>query len=206
MSSAIPYLLNIQYARLLQKIDVIFRENAKNLLSHPCKRGCFACCVGPFDINHPELWLLIEALSFLNTKKRQKVLLKIRKAAKVQRNLLGIMQNDPISLESIGEDHFDDMCDKLEKQPCPFLSEENDCFVYNYRPELCRLHGFDYLTSDGLIPVGCPEGWIDHFEPIRAELQDIFENMRRLELNCTIAGLEGNRTSLALGLDFILRR
>ena len=202
--STIPRVFNVQYLRLLGEIDAAFDRARESVDEHPCKAGCDACCHGPFDVGHGDLWLLVEALEALPLERRRAVFRRIAVDARRQRERLGLgVEADP-TISSVGEDDFDAMCEAFADHPCPFLSE-GECSVYPYRPEPCRLQGLAIRFGDEELELECPIDLTGDIAAVRYDLPDLHDRVARLEARVRTPGVAGDRTTIALGIDAIIR-
>jgi len=122
----------------------------------PCRRGCHACCHGPFDISVADVAVLVEAVTRLPDPTRRAV---VARANEQMAAMLRIVPDwrPPFAIEAIGERRFDQVSDSLETAPCPLLASSGGCLVYEERPMVCRLMGIGMVAEDGaVIENGCP--------------------------------------------------
>lgn len=146
-----------RYRELLDRLDGWFAEASKR---HPgvvpCKRGCSACCLGPFDISAADMALLEEAFHALPKKAREEVLARARE----QMREVGRLEpgwEAPHDIGSIGERRFDAICSALAESPCPFLDAKGACRTYQNRPLACRMMGLPMRAGRGrVIKNACP--------------------------------------------------
>lgn len=146
-----------RYRELLERLDAWFAEvSARRPGVIPCKRGCSACCLGPFDISAADMALLEEAFRALPKKTREEVVARAREqVAEVRRMEPGWAA--PHDIASIGERRFDAVCSALAKAPCPFLDANGACRVYRDRPLACRMMGLPMRAGRGrVIKNACP--------------------------------------------------
>jgi hypothetical protein len=146
----------LRYRTLLERLDdwtADTRRRHPGVL--PCRLGCTACCLGPFDISAADALLLRETVAALPPERRQAI--ESRAAAAALRQLaIEPAWSAPYSVESLGEARFDALCDALAPEPCPCLVD-GACAVYEGRPLVCRLMGLGLEAADGsVIPNGCP--------------------------------------------------
>lgn len=206
----IPLIQNLQYRRLLGDIDDAFLAWSA-MAGHAvrCRRGCDACCHGPFDVSSADLWLLAEGLAGLAPEARARVLRSVRQAANEQRAALaqaGTVLDETPSVEAVGEEAFDAFCDALVDQPCPLL-EAGACVLYDARPEPCRWRGATWVDGADELEMGCPVGLNDAAPVARGAWIDVSERVARLESRSYAAVNDAReRTTIALGLDALLRR
>jgi hypothetical protein len=55
----------------------------------------------------------------------------------------------PWTLNHIPEEHWDVMMSEEDETPCPLLSAEGACLVYDQRPMTCRLNGIPLIDTSG---------------------------------------------------------
>jgi Fe-S-cluster containining protein len=135
----------------LQKLDRWFETvAAKHPGVLPCKRGCSDCCYGPFDISAADTLLLREGLALLPEEIRSPIRSRGRKLLERLRQLEPEW-GAPWDLREIETDRFDEITELLAEEPCPLLSEEGSCSVYEHRPLICRVMGLPMMTAEGLV-------------------------------------------------------
>lgn len=88
-------------------------------------------------------------------------------------------------LEGITEEAFDRVSDALSNEPCPLLSDEGACRVYEDRPLVCRLIGLGMVTPAGrVIENACPiAGDFPMYAALPPQLFDL-EKLEELEVAC----------------------
>lgn len=78
------------------------------------------------------------------------------------------------------EDEWGDLMPDEDETPCPYLSGEGTCLIYQYRPMTCRLHGIQLVDTGGeiLFEEYCSLNFKDtsllQDERLRAPFNDIF--------------------------------
>ncbi len=146
-----------RYRELLERLDAWFAEASER---HPgvvpCKRGCSACCLGPFDVSAADAALIEEAFRALPKGAREEVVARARE----QMQEVGRLEpgwEAPHDIGSIGERRFDRVCAALAKAPCPFLDAKGACRIYRDRPLACRMMGLPMRAGrDRVIENACP--------------------------------------------------
>ncbi len=145
------------YRALLEQLDRRFeiaRREHPDIL--PCRRGCSACCYGPFDISTADLLLVREGVRKLPREAN----LAVRDAARALLARIAALAPDwtePYDLATLGEERFDDIADTLAPEPCPLLDQTGGCRIYQHRPLICRLMGLGLISPGGrTIPNECP--------------------------------------------------
>lgn len=120
-----------------------------------CKKGCFDCCLGLFDISLLDADLLREGLAAADPQVRADIEAKARalmeKVFEFRPDLRG-----ETTLESLKPDELDDLCDAMGDVRCPVLGDQGECRLYEHRPLLCRLNGVPLKNGTG--EVVCAEG------------------------------------------------
>lgn len=197
----LPLTQNLQLRDLLTRLDATFEAERTPALK--CARTCDACCHGPFDIGPAEAWLLLEGVATLEEDARRVLLRRVRSQAVEERSAAAVREG--FTLESLGEEAFDTLCDERTTQPCPLLVER-ECAVYAFRPEACRLRGRVWGDDEDALWLACPEGWTDEAAPIAFDVVEHASSMQRFE-RAGRPGPDGRhgRTTIAQALDGLLR-
>jgi Fe-S-cluster containining protein len=112
-------------AELIQLVDAAMAEAHRRSASWiACRRGCFHCCLGPFEITAVDAWRLREGWRRLEPGLAGRIADRAAEA----RAVLGSFP------------HFRD--EDFPNLPCPVLDlETGACELYEHRPIACRLHG-----------------------------------------------------------------
>lgn len=138
------------YRQLQQQYDAWF---AKALRQFPeairCARGCAQCCRGLFDISLLDAWVLQQGFNRLPTS------LKLQVQERARARLVELQQRwpelqAPYFLNTLPEDSWTEM-PEADPTPCPLLSAEGLCLVYDHRPLTCRLHGLPNIDISGAV-------------------------------------------------------
>jgi Fe-S-cluster containining protein len=131
------------YRPLLNTADDWF---ARVLKKHPdkmqCRRGCFDCCLGLFDISIADASLLAEGLALLDSAVRRGIEDRARAVMKKLPDL-------GASLEDLDDDAIDALSDSVGPERCVCLGDDGACLVYEHRPLVCRLNGAPIVDSSG---------------------------------------------------------
>ncbi len=144
------------YRSLLERLDHWFEEARERAGVIPCRAGCSACCLGPFDITVADTELLQEGVSALAPADRADVV------AQAGALLTAMTMTEPgwappYAVADLGEERFDTMIERFADVPCPLLDESGSCRIYQHRPLVCRLIGLGMITpTDRLIENACP--------------------------------------------------
>ncbi len=111
--------------RLFAQIDNAFKSVA---MEYPkefrCRKGCSDCCNAAFDISLAEAHLIRKKFRILGRKTRRQILKRAKTAQKAWQKAQE--QNLDISTLRI---------------PCPLLSRDEECLLYEIRPVNCRTYG-----------------------------------------------------------------
>ncbi len=104
-----------------------------------CAPGCSGCCRGLFYVSKLDILLIADAFTTLDSDSQKRAESKARAIKRLMKDLFGISKFDKIDdhMESIFYKRFSDT-------PCPFLSSEGRCDIYDSRPFICRLQGFPF--------------------------------------------------------------
>lgn len=144
------------YRSLLGQLDEWFARGRAASACVPCRRGCTACCHGPFDISAADAELVTDAVRRLPSGERDTVL--ARATALLDRmRAIEPGWTAPYDVAAIGERRFDRLTDALAEEPCPLLDDTGRCRIYADRPLVCRLMGLSMATPTGrVIENACP--------------------------------------------------
>lgn len=113
-----------------------------------CRRGCAACCHGPFDISPADARLVATAVAALEPATRSAV--RTRAAAQRSRYVeLAPEWSAPWDADAMADETFDRISDTLADLPCPALDHQGACLIYDSRPATCRMTGLAMATPQG---------------------------------------------------------
>lgn len=140
----------MSYRQLLADLDDWFARGVAD--ARPgvvlCRRGCAACCHGPFDISPADAQLVATAVEQLDPAARSPVW--SRAEAQVSRYAeLAPEWSAPWDVAAIDDDTFDQISDALADDPCPALNDHGECLIYDARPATCRMTGLGMETTAG---------------------------------------------------------
>lgn len=146
------------YRELLDELDHWFADGVA-AAGHDvvlCRRGCSACCKGPFDISPADAELVAAAVGRLDPAVRS--LVQLRAADQVDQYAERTATwSDPWDPGTIGDGAFDRLCQQLATLPCPALGDDGGCAIYADRPATCRMIGLPMRTAQGdLLENNCP--------------------------------------------------
>ena len=138
-----------RYESLLGEVDGWFDAC---LSRHPdmiaCRQGCSACCRGLFDITLLDALCLKRGFDRLPASVQQSVQLKAV-APLVELTEKWPEFARPWILNHIPEQFWDEMMPEEDERPCPLLSADGACLVYDQRPMTCRLNGIPLIDISG---------------------------------------------------------
>lgn len=120
-----------------------------------CRRGCAACCHGPFDISPADAELVVLGLETLEPAARRQVEHRAARQVERYRDALPAWHL-PWDVDTITEAQFDDLADTLASMPCPALSDTGDCVIHEFRPATCRMTGLPMLAGADTLENVCP--------------------------------------------------
>ena len=137
-----------QYKNLLETIDAWFDQCIKLAGEEiVCKRSCTGCCRGLFEISLLDARFLQAGFSQLGTDEQHKALQKAEKRlAELQQQWPQL--KPPYILNRLPHKEWQQMPEE-DATPCPLLSDEGLCMVYEFRPMTCRLHGLPNIDISG---------------------------------------------------------
>lgn len=137
-----------QYRSLLKTIDQWFDHClSTNDSEIACRRTCTGCCRGLFEISLLDAQLLQEGFKLLNKTVQAGVLRQARsRLAELQRQWPEFQH--PYILNNLPHRDWQEMPED-DETPCPLLSRDGLCLVYDHRPMTCRLHGLPNIDVSG---------------------------------------------------------
>ena len=129
------------YEALRNEVDSLFAKvHAQYADCVTCAKGCDDCCHALFDLSLVEAMYINDAFqkSFDYGPERSEILTRAadidRKLTKLKRDLYRKEKNGTSKEEIIAEA-------AILRMPCPLLSTEKTCLLYEHRPITCRLYG-----------------------------------------------------------------
>lgn len=143
----------MSYQLLLGELDEWFARGVADA-GHDvvlCRRGCSACCHGPFDISPADAELAAQAVSRLDPGTRSLVQLRALDQVTRYAELAHGAWTSPWDPGAIGDPQFDRICQRLARQPCPALGSDGVCLIYDSRPATCRIIGLAMRLPDGQV-------------------------------------------------------
>jgi Fe-S-cluster containining protein len=148
-----------------------------------CTRGCSACCRGLFDITVLDALYLRRGFDQLPEKVRHSVRLKARNRLDALTARWPAFEA-PWILNRIPEAEWDAMMPEEDETPCPLLSEQGTCLVYDHRPMTCRLNGIPLIDTSGenLFDEWCTMNFVDTDPMSLPDLRHPFNDLFAQEL------------------------
>jgi Fe-S-cluster containining protein len=148
----------VSYRELLAELDEWFARGVAE--AGPgvvlCKRGCSACCHGPFDISPADAEQVMRAVASLDVATQREVRERASAQAAAYRRIEPGWAS-PWDVGVLGDDRFDALTDRLASLPCPALGEGGACLIYQDRPATCRMIGLSMRTPSGdTLENACP--------------------------------------------------
>ena len=139
-----------QYKDLLQSVDDWFAFcSAKAGPEISCRRACTGCCRGLFEISLLDARLLQEGYTALPADRQRPIKEKAEHRLRELQERWPELQ-PPYILNNLPHDEWQEMPED-DMTPCPLLSGEGLCLVYDHRPLTCRLHGLPNIDVSGEI-------------------------------------------------------
>jgi Fe-S-cluster containining protein len=137
------------YGLLLAEVDTWF---ARCLAAQPqaiaCGAGCSECCRGLFDITLLDACYLKYGFDRLDAEVQATVRAKaIARLHKLQ--LLWLDFCEPYILNYRPEEEWEDLMPEDDETPCPLVTDDGRCLLYNFRPMTCRLNGIPLVDLSG---------------------------------------------------------
>lgn len=137
-----------RYEAIRREADALFSHvTGKYPAETACHKGCSDCCHALFDLSLVEAMYINRAFNdaFPHSRERSRILELAsetdRKLTKAKRELYNAQKNG----ESAGEIM---RRAAVLRMPCPLLSEDSQCALYEHRPITCRLYGIPLAIGE----------------------------------------------------------
>ncbi len=138
-----------RYGVLLQEVDGWFAGCVERHSGQiACQHGCSQCCRGLFDITLLDALYLKRGIDELPADVLEAV--QIKSAGRL--DALSQQWHEflrPWTLNHIPEEIWDEIMPEEDETPCPLLSEQGACLMYEHRPMTCRLNGIPMIDVNG---------------------------------------------------------
>lgn len=135
------------YEAVSREADALFSHvTGKYPAETACRKGCSDCCHALFDLSLVEAMYINNAFNeaFPHSKERSHILERAseidRKLTKAKRELYNARKNGESSDEIMRRA-------ASLRMPCPLLSEDSQCLLYDFRPITCRLYGIPLVIG-----------------------------------------------------------
>jgi Fe-S-cluster containining protein len=140
---------------LLDRVDAEIRAGEDRARGHlSCRRGCTACCIGPFEITGLDAERLRRGYRELE-RIDPKAARDLRDRARSQWRSMGDTFPGAKETGDLDEDQdaLERFCTEFETLPCPVLDPESGaCLLYPYRPISCRTYGLPIRNGSEILP------------------------------------------------------
>ena len=143
------------YKDLLSGVDAWYKSvKDAHPAEVPCSKGCRECCIGLFDVSLADRDLLREGLTLADPAVRKDIQ---DRAAAVLGQIREVEPDLGDTLDGLGPEAIDDLCDAVGDVECPVLGREGECRLYSHRPLTCRMSGVPVvdLSGNAVYPEGC---------------------------------------------------
>lgn len=164
-----------RYRRHLEKVSRAFdRKAARHRDAIACRRGCFGCCVGLFEISALDAALASEGMAALPPPLRERI---ARRGEAIARRIARIFPGNPrtLALDLRREGEWDDFFERTATIACPFLLPRDErvrgtaagaarrsrwpqgfvCAIYAHRPHTCRTFGLPLEDRGEVVSPPC---------------------------------------------------
>jgi Fe-S-cluster containining protein len=129
------------------------RAHAALLEALPCRRGCSACCHGPFAITVLDVLELRRGLASLDPSVRRGLDERARAQVAAFDAADSRLRESPF-LDGWNDADQDALAERFTELPCPALGADGSCLVYAHRPVTCRTMGIPTETG-GTVEGAC---------------------------------------------------
>jgi Fe-S-cluster containining protein len=145
----------------------------------PCTKGCRECCIGLFDVSLADRDLLREGLAKAEPAVRKDI---EARAASLVARLREVTPDLGDTLDGMGPDEIDDLCDEVGDVECPVLGPGGECRLYAHRPLTCRMSGVPVVDLKGqaVYPEGCAKCTLKPKDTPRLDCDRISRRERKI--------------------------
>ncbi len=139
--------------RLVASVDAACaRAVARAGAAVACRRGCTACCIGPFEISAADGWRLERGLRRLAAMDAPAARALRRRAgaswSRMRRSFPG--EGGRLGGDEAARETF---FEAFGEEPCPVLDPESGaCLLYRWRPLACRVQGVPGRYGEVVVP------------------------------------------------------
>ena len=141
------------YRDILKRADAFFgtvvASQPQNL---QCGQGCSLCCYGLFEVGSGDVPVIADGLASLHPARRAMI---VRRA----RALLESTAHPDLRESSAEEKEA--FFDRTASVPCPALSDQGVCQIYESRPLVCRTFGLPLRNGPEYLPEVCELNFVD---------------------------------------------
>ncbi len=168
------------YKDLLAGVDAWYKSvKDAHPAEVPCTKGCRECCVGLFDVSLADRDLLREGLAKAEPAVRKDI---EARAAALAARLREVTPDLGDTLDGLGPDDIDDLCDEVGDVECPVLGPGGECRLYSHRPLTCRMSGVPVVDLKGhaVYPEGCAKCTLKPKDTPRLDCDRISRRERKI--------------------------
>ena len=121
-------------------LDGWFRHIRDRYAQHmKCGNGCTACCYGLFDLSLADAREVAKGFQKLPPAEQERV---SSRAANLHGDIQRTARRPGVpTIFSEDDPRIDEIVDRANNPPCPFLGDAGECLIYENRPLSCRLEG-----------------------------------------------------------------
>lgn len=142
-------LLNL-YQRIDAKIDDHYKNNPTKSKKLLCAKGCASCCSQFFEVSQAEYIVILNHLKSWNPPQIEELRVKADLCMQLLQLHHTKFYQEFFTQDTPVEDwpRYYNSSERYKIHiPCPFLSEEGACTVYEVRPLICRTTGVGYKLN-----------------------------------------------------------
>jgi len=168
------------YKDLLAGVDAWYKSvKAAHPADVPCSKGCRECCIGLFDVSLADRDLLREGLAQADPVVRKDIQ---ARAAALLNHIREVEPDLGDTLDGMGPEAIDELCDAVGDVECPVLGREGECRLYSHRPLTCRMSGVPVVDLSGKLvyPEGCAKCTLKPKDTPRLDCDRISRRERKI--------------------------